>query len=344
MIKNIIIVNHLGESLALKLDNTSHSGFIIKSVDGLGPVKGTINISNLTTIDGGIYNSARKNSRNIVFTFIYDMSAGETIEEIRHRSYKYFPLKQCITVIIETDTRVLKTSGYVESDEQIIFEEQTGTQISIICPNSDFIDANNNVESYDINKDVAPTFSFPFANNEISCSMLSFGAILPLTKLSIDFTGDTENGVNIVLHFNDDILDDTSDPNHTLSPDSLVLVQDHANSDIEPFSLYLPSITIDLEKMQESDCYPKKGDTIVISTGIGKKRMTLNGNINLFPFISSDIFNENNWFKLYPGVNYFYCYIDKINQDEMLEQEFDHTKNSRIINVSISYDKFYEGV
>lgn len=344
MIKNITIVNHLGESLALKLDNASHSGFIIKSIDGLGPVKGTINVSNLATIDGGIYNSARKDSRNIVFTFIYDMSAGETIEEIRHRSYKYFPLKQCITVIIETDTRVLKTSGYVESDEQIIFEEQTGTQISIICPNSDFIDVHNNVVSYDINKDVVPMFSFPFSNNEISYSTLLLGEISPLTELAIDFNGDTENGVDIILHFNDDILDDTSDPNNTLFPDSLVLEQDYINSDIEPFSLYLPSVTIDLEKMREADCYPKKGDMIIISTGIGKKRITLNGIINLLPFISSDIYNENNWFKLYSGINYFHCYIDKINRDEMLEQEFDRNKNSRTINISISYDKFYEGV
>ena len=39
MIKSVTVVNHLGESLKLDLASPEKSGFIVKSIEGLGPVK-----------------------------------------------------------------------------------------------------------------------------------------------------------------------------------------------------------------------------------------------------------------------------------------------------------------
>ncbi len=345
MIKSVIITNHLGESLILRFSDVSDSGFFIKSIDGLGPVEGTINISNLATIDGGIYNSARKNSRNIVLDLVYDTSIGLTVEELRHKSYKYFRLKTPIVITIITDKRELKTFGYVETNEQTIFSEQAGTQISILCPNSDFVDANAKTESYDVRKDILELFTFPFANRELSYPTLYFGEILGLHDLRIDYDGDSEHGVDIVIRLNDNIMDDTSNPDKTLFPDTLIIEQDHLNTDIEPFSLYLPSINIDLDKLRENDQFPKKGDTIRISTSIGNKKAMLNDTVNLMPYISSDIANDFNWFKLFKGTNIFRCYIDKLNiEDEIDNTKFDTSLNNLTLNMSISYDIYYEGV
>ena len=42
MIKSVTVVNHLGESLKLDLASPEKSGFIVKSIEGLGPVKATL--------------------------------------------------------------------------------------------------------------------------------------------------------------------------------------------------------------------------------------------------------------------------------------------------------------
>ena len=59
MIKSVTITNHLDESIKLDLFNPEESGFIIKNIEGLGPVKANINFKELATNDGSIDNSTR---------------------------------------------------------------------------------------------------------------------------------------------------------------------------------------------------------------------------------------------------------------------------------------------
>ena len=88
MIKSVTVTNYLGESLRMELGRPETSGFYIKKIDGLGPCKANINITERATVDGALYSSAHVNSRNIVmslgFVFAHD------VEEVRHKSYKYF--------------------------------------------------------------------------------------------------------------------------------------------------------------------------------------------------------------------------------------------------------------
>ena len=104
MIHSFAITNYLGDRIKLDLREPEVSGFLIKSVTGLGPVKATVNTTEVVTNDGSMFNSARLSQRNIVFQIVFvDTVYGETIEDVRQKSYKYFPAKKNVEIIIETD-------------------------------------------------------------------------------------------------------------------------------------------------------------------------------------------------------------------------------------------------
>lgn len=170
MLKRIYVTNHLGERVECKIDGVeaeNESGLIITSIDGLGPVKATINMTEIPSSDGSIYNSSRLSNRNIVLKAVF--THASSIEEARHLSYKYFPINKKITLQIETDTRTVQTEGYVESNEPDIFSKQSSFQVSIVCESAYFSEGGNDVQalpvniSYigDINTGVKLEFSIP---------------------------------------------------------------------------------------------------------------------------------------------------------------------------------------
>ena len=220
MIKKVIVTNHLGESLELELTRPEKSGFIVKSINGLGPVKAGINTTDVATYDGGLYNSSRLGTRNIVMAleFMNGLS-GLSIEKIRHKSYKFFPTKMNITMRIVTDERTLETEGYVESNEPDIFSKNEGCSVSIICPFPYF---------YGVGEDnqyafsgVEPLFEFPFScetvdgsNEEPDESVTPDNSALPLIQMgnikivhqgNLVYKGDTEIGIRITLHAYGDV-------------------------------------------------------------------------------------------------------------------------------------------
>lgn len=68
MIKSVTVTNYLGESLKMELTNPYDSGIAITDITGIGPGKADINVTELTSSDGSLYNSARLGTRNIVMT------------------------------------------------------------------------------------------------------------------------------------------------------------------------------------------------------------------------------------------------------------------------------------
>lgn len=201
MIYSFAVTNYLGDRIKLELGRPDISGFLIKSVTGLGPVKANVNTTEVVTNDGSMFNSARLSQRNIVFQLAFvDTIYGETIEDIRQKSYKYFPAKKSVEIVIETDNRYVKIKGYVESNEPDIFSSQEGTQISIICPDPYFYsageDGNNVTDFYTIN----PVFEFPFSNESLTEPLLVFGEIQIKTEGVITYHGDSEIGVVIYIH------------------------------------------------------------------------------------------------------------------------------------------------
>lgn len=198
MIKSVTITNHLGESIKLDLFNPEESGFIIKSIEGLGPVKANINFKELATNDGSIDNSARLSSRNIVMSLQFMESP--TIEETRLKSYKYFPIKRNIKFLIETDSRICETIGRVETNVPAIFSNAEGCQISILCPNPYFYSAGENGTNQTIFYGTEPLFEFPFSNESLTEDLIEFGSIENRTEGTIYYDGDTEIGITIQIH------------------------------------------------------------------------------------------------------------------------------------------------
>ena len=101
MIRAITVTNYLGDSIKLDLVRPEQSGFIVTSVTGLGSGKANINMTEVATNDGGLFNSSRLPSRNIVISLKYLWH--DSIEDVRQLSYKYFPIKKKLTLLIETD-------------------------------------------------------------------------------------------------------------------------------------------------------------------------------------------------------------------------------------------------
>lgn len=137
MINTVSSVNHLGEKLVIDLRRPEKSGFLLTSPSGFGPIGADIKTTTYSSGDGYIYNSAMSNQREIQLPIIFweYNDEGLTIEELRRKLYRYFPVKKKVTLYIETDIRVGCIEGYVRSCEPTIFEKQTSATVSIVCPN-----------------------------------------------------------------------------------------------------------------------------------------------------------------------------------------------------------------
>lgn len=198
MIKSIKITNYLGESLTLEMGSPEKSGLFIKKIEGLGPPKADINAKELATSDGGVYNSARATTRNIVITlgFLFN----PTIEDMRQLTYKYFPIKQKLRFRIETDNRIAETYGYVESNEPEIFSKDEDTQISIICPDPYFYSAGKDGTQVTVFSGVEAQFEFPFSNESLTENLIEIGTLQYSTEQNIYYAGDSEVGVLITIH------------------------------------------------------------------------------------------------------------------------------------------------
>ena len=207
---------------------------------------------------------------------------GESIEDLRQKSYKYFPLKKSVELTIETDNRYVKTTGYVESNEPNIFSSQEGTQISIICPDPYFYsageDGNNVTNFYSID----PMFEFPFSNESLDEPLLVFGEIQIKTEGVITYHGDSEIGVMIYIH--------------AIGPATNINIYNTETREV---------MRINTEKISS---LTGKGivasDDIVINTAKGEKSITL-----IREGVSYNILNcldkNTDWFMLAKGDNIF---------------------------------------
>lgn len=280
MIKSVTVTNYLGDSKVLELANPEPSGFVITSIEGLGPVKSNINTTDLASNDGALYNSARLETRNIVFDIVF--LEHSTIEETRQLTYKYFPIKKPVTLVFKVDNREAMTLGYVESNEPTIFSEREGCQISIICPDPYFYSTGEGGTTVTVFSGVQPNFQFPFSNESLLIPLIEMGIIENLKERTIYYTGDSETGV---------------------------VIQIHAIGRADNITIYntgtRETFTIDTTRLEALTGYGIiAGDDIEISTLRGKKRITLLRN-GIQTNILNCIDKNSSWFQLAKGDNVF---------------------------------------
>lgn len=282
MIRSIIVTNYLGESITLNLTRPEESGFLVSKIDGLGPPKAEINTKEISTNDGSQYNSARLGDRNIVLNLEFVMTETETIEDIRHKSYKYFPIKKEVTITIITDNRTSKSVGRVEANKPTIFDKTEGTQISIICPDPYLYSAGNKEYNNTIFYGIEPLFHFPFSNPSTTEKLINFGAIKNLTENVVTYTGDADIGIVINIH--------------AIGPAGDITIYNTGTREI---------MTIDMNKLAElTGSGLIAGDEIVITTVRGEKGIVL-----LRDGRTTNILNcigkKSSWFTLSKGDNIF---------------------------------------
>jgi hypothetical protein len=278
MIKSVTIINHLGERITLDLFHPESSGFLIKSITGLGPVKATVNTTELASGDGAIDNSARLETRNIVLNLsFYDEL--ENVETIRLRSYQYFPVKRNITIIVKTDQRECYAVGRVESNEPDIFSKEEGCQVSIICPDPFFYSTENQEITF---YGTSPGFEFPYENASVNSKVTEFGIINVQTTGSLYYPGDSEVGVTLTIE--------------AIGSASGIVIYDVTSKQV---------IRINddrLNKIMGSGI--SAGDAITMTTERGAKRITITRNGETKNILNA-LDRPIAWFKLYKGINTF---------------------------------------
>lgn len=197
MIQSITVSQPSGDSVTLELRSPEKSGFFIKSVDGLTPPRNVINFAESPNIDGALFNSVRANQRNIIFRIGFYNDGSETIEEIRNKVYRYFPSKTQLTIDVVTDIRSATTTGYVETNDIPIFSKEEGAYISVMCEDA-YLYGDSITTLF---SGTTPSFEFPFSNESLVSSLISFGDISQNTQDTILYEGDQPVGVVVVLDF-----------------------------------------------------------------------------------------------------------------------------------------------
>ena len=148
MITNIECTNQLGDTVTLSLDPTQ-SPYVVKNIDGIGPVGASVATTQYVTKNGSIFQSARTGERNIVITLGMNADYSTTIDpygELRRALYPVLYPQSKVTLVIEsTELETVEIVGWVESFEPTIFTKDPDIRISIICPDPFFVSQVNTV-------------------------------------------------------------------------------------------------------------------------------------------------------------------------------------------------------
>lgn len=127
----------LGEaSLVIPVANAAEDApYVVRNIEGLGPVDADVNSKAYGTIDGEFVSGTRQNKRNIVLTLGFnDISADLPL------LYTWLMPKNGALLRFTFNNRAPVTiEGVVESMNPNHFSQDPEAQISIICPQPNFI-------------------------------------------------------------------------------------------------------------------------------------------------------------------------------------------------------------
>lgn len=156
MIKAVRVVNPNGDTILMNLNGLEQGPFSLWSIEGLDQGEADIHVTELATMDGAIFNSSRQNSRELTLTMLLNWpnEANRGIQWAREQTYKYFPLKKKVKVIIYLDDydnggiKAFATEGYVKSNPVDIFAKQCAARVTILRTDTYFRPYKDNIEGY----------------------------------------------------------------------------------------------------------------------------------------------------------------------------------------------------
>lgn len=304
MIQSITVRNFKDEEIELVLRRPESSGLAVKAIDGIGPAHSNINYQELATSNGGLFTSARTPPRSINLTLLpLDLPS---VEENRHTIYRMMPLKKKVRLTFHTDIRHLYCEGYVESIEPAIFAESSEKEtvtVAILCLDPWFYAPGDSATVF---SGVVAQFEFPFSNESLHDSLITFGDVLVDTRANLYYSGDIDAGVEITIH---------------------------AMGDAEKIRLFnvrtQETMTIDTDKIaKKTSQIFSSGDDIIINTTPGKRSVQLLRKGVYYNIIYA-LDRTSDWMMLTSGDNFF---------------GYDAKSGASNIIVTYSYRNTYGGV
>lgn len=180
MLTKVEVRNSGGAVLTLPFQDIS-GGYSLRDVDGLDPVKATLVTSSFATRDGTEYESARRDSRNLILKLGFEPDwVLTTVKALRDNLYKWFMTKQYVELRFYEDTGlVVSIVGRVESNDSPRFTSDPDATISVVCFNPDFLGMTNE----------------RISGNSVSDS----------TESLVNYVGTSETGFLFTLNVNRDI-------------------------------------------------------------------------------------------------------------------------------------------
>jgi phage-related protein len=132
----------------------------ITNLEGLDPVKGSVNTSPLGSVDGASYTGSSVLGRNIVLTLKPNPNWDTwTYEKLRRLLYSYFMPKLVTRLVFYSDDLIpVEIYGVVESVTVNMFSKEPELTVSIICPDPYFTALEPTV--YTGQNDVVRTFDY----------------------------------------------------------------------------------------------------------------------------------------------------------------------------------------
>jgi Phage tail protein len=128
-------------TLQLDADGRAETDLIqIRNIDGLDPVKASVNMSPYGSIDGASFTGSSVLSRNIVLTLKPNPNWDTwTYEKLRRLLYSYFMPKLVTRLVFYSDDMdPVEIYGVVETVSVNMFSKEPEIQVSIVCPDPYF--------------------------------------------------------------------------------------------------------------------------------------------------------------------------------------------------------------
>lgn len=133
--------NRSAPTLLMEANGRAESDLIqILNIDGLDPVKASVNTSPFGSVDGTSYTGSDVLSRNIVLTLKPNPNWNTwTHEKLRRLIYSYFMPKLITRLVFYSDDMIpVEIFGVVESVGNNMFSDEPKIIVSIICPDPYF--------------------------------------------------------------------------------------------------------------------------------------------------------------------------------------------------------------
>jgi hypothetical protein len=199
--------NSQGALLTLQLGDSSN-GYNLVDVTGLDPVKATLVGSSFANQPGAVFQSARRDTRQITFKIEFDPDYGTTtLRTLRNNLYSIFRTESQVQLkFFVDDVADNVEDGYViyarvESSPSSMFAQIPQVDVTLICYDPDFVDPVPVVTTGMTTADPAVTL-FDYAGTEDTGILFNIYINRTLTEFVIYYTdGSASTNMDVVGSF-----------------------------------------------------------------------------------------------------------------------------------------------